>query len=114
MSEHPFKVRHRQFEYSPLARGSFQAFICVAPVIYLLGPEIFVAYILVMLFLAIGLRPLLERTGLYRTFNHYLVVFEEKHSKRFMEKRAAEIDRKIRDDKYRNRHRKHKDLPKHW
>ncbi len=114
MNDKPFKVRHKQFEYSPLLQGIYRGMLWVHLPMLFLGVEVFLAYIALMLFLGFGLRPLLERTGLYRLFAHSLVVFEEKTSKRFLEKRAAEIDRKARDDKYRKRRLKHPDLPKNW
>lgn len=114
MSDKPLKVRHKQFEYSPLVQGVYRGLACAAVPLPLLGIEVFLAYMAVLLFLGLGLRPLLERTGLYRALGHFLVVFEGKTSKRFLEKRAAEIDRKARDDRHRRRRLKHPDLPKHW
>lgn len=114
MSDKPFKVRHKQFEYSPLLQGAYRGLLWAALPIPLFGIDLFVVYVAILLFLGFGLRPLLERTGLYRLLSHYLVVFEEKTSKRYLEKRAAEIDRKARDDKHRKRRLKHPDLPRNW
>lgn len=114
MSDRPMKVRHKQFEYSPLVQGVYRGLLWAVLPMPLVGIDVFVAYVLILIFLGFGLRPVLERTGLYRLLNHYLVVFEEKSSRRFMEKRAAEIDRKARDEKYRKRRLKHPDLPKNW
>ena len=84
------------------------------PLMPLLGINVFLAYCGLLLFLGLGLRPLLEKTGLYRLVSHYLLVVQEKSSAKFMEKRAAEIDRKQRDAKYRGRRVKHPGLPKNW
>ncbi len=114
MSDQPFNVRHKQFEYSPLVQGVYRGLLAATLPMPIMGQDFFIGYVCVLLFLGFGLRPLLERTGLYRLLNHYLVVFEEKTSKRYLEKRAAEIDRKARDDKHRRRRLKHPDLPRHW
>ena len=114
MADPKLQVRQKQFEYSPLMQGAYRGLLWVILPMPLLGIDVFIAYVLFLLFLGFGLRPLLERTGLYRLLSHYLVVFEEKTSKRFMEKRAAEIDRKARDEKFRKRRLKHPDLPRNW
>ena len=104
----------KQFEYSTLASGSYRGMMWLVCVMPLLGFDVFLAYCALLLFLGLGLRPLLEKTGLYRRVSHYLLVAQEKSSAKFMEKRAAAIDRKQRDDKHRRRRVKHPDLPKNW
>jgi len=90
-------VQEKQFEYSTLVSGSYRGMLCLIPL---------------MLFLGFGLRPLLEKTGLYRQVSHYFLVAQEKSSAKFMEKRAVRIDRKRRDDKYCRRRVKHPGLKK--
>lgn len=108
------KIRHKQFEYSPLLQGVYRGLMWTILPIALLGREVLIGYVLILLFLGLGLRPLLELTGLYRLLSHSLVIIQEKTDKKFLEKRAQEIDRKMRDDKYRKRRLKHPDLPKDW
>lgn len=104
----------KQFEYGPVARGIFHACIALTVLVPLLDMDMLGWWLLLLLFMAVGLRPLLERTGLYRLFSHYLVVISDKPSARFIEKRRQEIDRKLSDKKKRGGHRQHKDLPKNW
>ncbi|MCG8413320.1 MAG: hypothetical protein MI746_03780 [Pseudomonadales bacterium] len=107
-------IRHRQFEYSPLLHGVYRGMLWTVIPVALLGWEILVGYVSLLLFLGFGLRPLLELTGLYRLLSHSMVVIQEKTDEKFLKKRAEEIDRKTRDEKYRKRRLKHPDLPKHW
>ena len=107
-------MRQKQFEYGPLARGIYHACVSVTIIFPLISWKLFGWWVLMLLFFTFGLRPLLERTGLYRLFAHFLVVVSDKSSARFEAKRQQEIERKIRDDKYRGGHRKHPDLPKNW
>ena len=107
-------MQEKQFEYSTLAKGSYRGMMWLFPLMLVLGLDVFLAYCALMLFLGIGLRPLLEKTGLYRQVTHYLLVVQEKTSARFMAKHVAEIERNQRDDKHRRRRLKHPDLPKNW
>ncbi len=107
-------MQEKQFEYSTLASGSYRGMLWLFPLMPLIGIDVFLVYCGLMLFLGIGLRPLLEKTGLYRQVSHYLLVAQQKSSAKFMEKRAAKIDRKRRDDKHRRRRVKHPGLPKNW
>lgn len=87
-------MQEKQFEYSPLVSGSYRGMLWLIPLMPLLGFNVFLTYCALMLFLGLGSRPLLEKTGLYRLVSHYLLVAQDKSSAKFMEKRAAEIDRK--------------------
>jgi len=107
-------MNHKQFEYGPMARGIFHACIALTILVPLLSMEMPGWWVLMLIFLGVGLRPPLERTGLYRLFSHYLVVMAETPRARFVEERRQEIDRKLRDKKFRGRHRQHKYLPKNW
>ena len=107
-------MREKQFEYSTLAKGSYRGMMWLIILMPLLGFDVLLAYCALLLFLGVGLRPLLEKTGLYRLVTHYLLVVQEKSSARFVARRVAEIERKQRDDKHRRRRLKHPDLPKNW
>ena len=108
------KLTEKQFEYSVWAQGTYRGLLWVTLLTPLLGRDVFVAHVFLMLFLGFGLRPLLEKTGLYRLVSHYLLVIRDKSSEKFMAKRVEEIERKQRDEKFRRRRLKHPDLPKNW
>ncbi len=114
MFDKPFSIRHKQFEYGPLALGVYRALIAVTLLIPLYYPEYLGWHLLLLLFLGLGLRPLLELTGIYKWLIHMQVVTASKLNKDFDEEHAKKMDRKMRDDRYRNRRQKHPDLPKNW
>lgn len=58
-------MRERKLEFGPISRGIYLALISVAAVVSIYFPEVFFYYVLALVFLGLGLRPLLERTGLY-------------------------------------------------
>ena len=104
----------RQFKYGPLAWGLMVASISITPIINILFPDFLGLYLIILLAVIFGLRPLLEKTGLYRYFSHFLVIADDKIHRKFEEKRAREVWQKRRDDSQRKRRRKHPDLPKNW
>ena len=117
--DNPPKIRHKQFEYSGLLTGIYRGLLWSAlPAFFLgyflIGISFFFYYSAFLLFLGFGLRPFLEISGLYRWLDHTMVIIQEAKDKGYLEKRAAKIDREMRDKRYRGRRRKHSDLPKHW
>ena len=114
MSEEFPKIRRKQFEYGTVATGIYRGLLWVALVIPLYSVEWFMWYLAIMAFLGLGLRPLLERTGLYHWAVHWRVVTENRINRDFDERHVQQVERKMRDDRYRKRRNKHPDLPKNW
>lgn len=114
MFDKQITIRQKQFEYGPLAVGTYRALIAVTLLVPLYIPSYMGWHLLLLLFLGLGLRPLLELTGLYKWLIHMQVVTASKINKEFDEKHAQKVDRKMRDDRYRGRRQKHPDLPKNW
>lgn len=112
MSEKPIRIRHKQFEFGPVATGIYSGLLWTTLVVPLYSIDFFFWYVAVLLFLGLGLRPLLELTGLYRWLVHARVLAGNRISRKFDEEHAQKIDRKMRDDRYRNRRQKHSDLTK--
>lgn len=106
--------REPQFEYGPLARGSYHAMLALVLVIPVYFPAYALYYIGFVAFLGLGLRPLLERTGLYRLMSSLLVKVSSRHYRNFDARRQREIDQKMRDAKYRGGHKRNPKLPKNW
>ncbi len=104
----------RQFKYGPLAWGIMVASISISPVINILFPDFLGIYFIIVLVIIFGLRPFLEKTGLYRNLTHFLVLTDDRIHKKFEEKKAREVWQKRRDDSHRKRRRKHPDLPRNW
>lgn len=107
-------MREPQFEYGLLAKGIFHALIALAPVVFFIWPQWLLWYAALLIFLVVGLRPLLERTGLYELFHFLVRSTDEQLHKKEMEQRVREIDRKERDKKYKHTHRRDPKLPKNW
>jgi len=59
------------FEYGPIARGSYHAMLWSTLLVGLFIPRYVFTYILFLIFLGIGLRPLLIATGLYQHFQEH-------------------------------------------
>ena len=107
-------VYQKQFEYGPLAIGIYRALISVSLVIPLVSLQWFLYHIILLVFLTFGLRPILEKTGLFRTLEHFRIVTVDRVRRGVEQKRQEEIQRKQRDAKFKGRHGKHPDLPRHW
>jgi hypothetical protein len=103
-----------QFEYGPVLKGTFLGISSIAVVVGLYFPDLFYYYILVLLFLGLGLRPLLEKTGLYENYCGMLFMLQEKLDKKWVAKRRAELDRKARDERLRHSRVKDPRLPRNW
>jgi hypothetical protein len=107
-------MRKREFEFGPIATGSFLALVCVLGPIIFAFPQWAFSYILFLLFLGLGLRILLERSGLYRFWSSVEGSLVQKWNRRFLAKRKSEVDRKMRDEKYRKSRYRDPRLPKNW
>ena len=103
-----------EFEYGPLAQGIYKAMLWFTLVIPFLWAGIFFYYIAFLIFLAFGLRPVLKVTGLYRLWASVTVASSEKWNRGWVEKQRKEVERKVRDEKYRHVRRKDSRLPRHW
>jgi hypothetical protein len=103
-----------KFEYGPISRGVYIALISATTLVPFFFMELLGHYLLLLVFLGFGLRPLLLKTGIYSMWQHSTESAHEKLNKKHTEKRSLEIERKVRDQKYRGGHRKDSRLPKDW
>ena len=103
-----------KFLWGPIARGLYIGLIWGMMLIGTIMPDHLFWYIPMMLFLGFGLRPFLERSGLYDLFFHFREIFETWRWKKFTAMRHREIRQKQRDAKYRNRRVKDPKLAKNW
>lgn len=103
-----------EFEYGLIAKGVFVALVAILPVFPLLWPQHLPAYIVFLLFLLFGLRPLLVKTGLYRLWNDAGAEVEHQWDKNYLEKRAADIDRKVKSESFHKSRYRDPRLPKRW
>ena len=107
-------MREREFEFGPISKGVFIALFSILPVMPAIYPDAFFYYLLFLLCIGFGTRIFLVRTGLYTFWCSIEGGLMNKWDKKFLRKRGIEIDRKLRDEKYRkSRHRDPK-LPRNW
>jgi hypothetical protein len=104
----------KKFKYGPLAIGIYTALFTLLVVVMMGFPNLFIYYILLLIFLGIGLRPLIVKTGLYAFYQTQITRLVEKWDRKFLAKRRIEIDSKRRDQKYRSKRKKDPRLPKNW
>ena len=103
-----------EFQWGPVARGLYMALIALGALIALFVTPLFLYYVLFLLFLGFGLRPLLIATGLHRFFGFLSAEVESRRWRKFDEERRREVERKQRDDRYRDKRYRDPRLPKNW
>lgn len=103
-----------EFEYGPVSKGIYIALIALTPLIPVAFPRFSVSYIVFIVFLGFGLRPLLHFSGAYAMWNSCRVYALEKWDRKFLQRHRAKIDRKVRDDAYRKSRVRDPRLPKRW
>lgn len=110
-----FMAEH-QFEYGPVSKGLFFGLECLTILVALFATEYLGYYLLLLLFFGIGLRLILEKTGLYHWLSYNSQKLDERLHRTQLEEKRAEVDRKARDFKYRQSRSRGKDpkLPKNW
>jgi hypothetical protein len=103
-----------EFEYGPLAKGAFIALASLTPVVLLIDYTYIPYYLALLLFLAFLLRPFLLKSGLYALWNNLGDAVQHKWDKKYLDKRAQEIDKKVEMEKYRRSRVRDPRLPKNW
>jgi hypothetical protein len=107
-------MRGHRFEYGPLARGIFMALMWLTPLVAFVAWEFLLWYLLMLVFLGLGLRPLLEKTGIHALYETVSVAIEERLYRGFTEKRRKEIERAARRKRYKRFGPEDPRLPKNW
>lgn len=102
------------FEYGPVYRGIYIAMIWLTLPAMLLGIKPFIGYVLVIIFLPFGLRPILEVTGLFGAYQSLVVAHSENANRRLSTKRFIEIDKRERILRYKRSRIKDPSLPTNW
>lgn len=102
------------FEWGPVSRGVYIALLWLTlPVLYL-GVKQSVGYVLFLIFLPFGLRPVLEVTGLFNVYQSLVAALHDKANKRISTKKFIEIDKRERILKHRRSRARDPSLPKNW
>ena len=103
-----------KFRYGPLAKGIYLGMLSAALVVAIYYPDWFPHYLGLLLFLGLGLRPILEATGLHDFFPWLFDRFDSRLNEKKLERRRREIDRRERDKRRRYSHYRDPDLPDRW
>lgn len=104
----------KQFEYGPVASGVFTALLWLTMLVGILWSEWLVAYVGFLIFLGLGLRPLLQVTGLVDRYSDLEATLEEFIHRKHVNKRRQQIAMKERDKKYKYSHYRDPKLPPKW
>jgi hypothetical protein len=107
-------MNKHDFKYGPISIGVFQGVCAVSILVPFVYPEYIAHYLILIFFLAFSLRPILLKTGLHELIQSIGAHFGKWHYRGITGKQRKEIDRKLRDDKYRRQCKKDPKLPKNW
>ena len=77
-------------------------------------PDMLIYYILLWLFLGLGLRLVIEKTGLYEAYQNARVAINNRFGKKRHDRIKKEVERKMRDEKYRKSRYRDPRLPRNW
>lgn len=66
------------FKYGPVSIGIYKAMLWLTILIAFVGFNYLIYYVPLLLFLGLGLRPLLLKTGLYSVYQNFLSKRDEK------------------------------------
>jgi hypothetical protein len=104
----------REFAYGPIAQGIFIALLCLTPLLSYVSPGHLGAYLLFLLFLGLGLRPLLVKTGLHKLWRTAKAGTQRGMDHKFVERRRAAIDVQAKLGKFRHSRYREPRMPRHW
>ena len=105
---------NHEFQYGPFAKGVFIALVSCGLLVPNYFPGYTTHYIVFILFLAFGLKPLLIYSRIYRLYDLLMMRVDDFRYKKINEQRAREVELKRRDEKYRHLRTRDKRLPKNW
>lgn len=112
--------RNNSFQWGPLAIGLYKAYLSsgllVAILVWngLLSAMTLGAYAVGVVFLPVGLKPLLIRTGTHRMLLHVREEIGERAWRGKTQRRRAQVERTTRDDALRKRRSRDPELPPNW
>lgn len=102
------------FQWGMLARSLYIAMLWFTLAIALINYKFLLYYGLLLLFLGLGLKPLLIHSGLYQLYNSLLIKADDRAWKKANQQRRQQIARQERDKVYRSRRVKDPKLPDNW
>jgi len=73
-------VNNSSFEYGPLAVGSYIALLWLTLVVVVINPFLLMVYVPLLLFLGLGLKPFLIKTGLAEKYQAFSAMRKERQN----------------------------------
>lgn len=107
-------MRKPKFEWGPIPHGIYIGMLWFTIVIGWHFTNLLIYYVPLLVFLGIGLRPLLEVTELYDFFSAVTQEIDEKRWEKINTKRRREVQNAERIKKFKNMRYKDPKLPKDW
>lgn len=107
-------LKDRQFEWSPLAIGIWRGFAFAIPAVLFVVPEYALYYLFTLILCTFGLRPFLQRTGLYIYISNRLGRLEEIRWQETTDKRRREVETAAEVKRIKSSHVRDERLPKNW
>ena len=103
-----------KFQWGPVSRSIYVGMLWFTIVVSWHYSEYLTQYVLLLVFLGLGLRPLLEVTGLYAMFSKLTASIDEYRWAEIKALRTREVQLAARNMKYKSTRRKDPRLPKNW
>ncbi len=97
-----------------MSHGVFIALVCLTAPVFIMFYEWIGYYLLLLLFLGVGLKPLLLVTGLHALWQRLELALLLRWNRGYVEKRRAELERIKRSDKLRRSRVPDERLPPNW
>lgn len=107
-------MKEAQFYWGPFARGCYIAAWWFCPFFVWTNPKVLVYYFPALIFIGLGLRPLLERTNLYNLFQALLIKKEDASWSKINKQRRREVEQQERSKTLKQQRIQDPRLPKNW
>ena len=102
------------FQYGLLSRSIFVGLLWLTPLLGFTAPEWLPLHVGLLLFLGLGLKPLLIRTGVRRTWLSWRAHAQQRRQAAHHTEAARRVERQRRDDKYRKSRQRDPGLTPGW
>ena len=109
-----------EITFGPLARGVYIALVWLTALLCAVAADAAWArawlpwHILLIVFLGLGFKPFLRRTGLHRRWQWLMAEAQKRRHADHHAEAARQVERKRRDEKHRKTRVRHSDLPPRW
>ncbi len=102
------------FTFGPVVQGVYRAMLSTAAIVPFISPALALWWIGLLLFLGVGLKPFLKRTGLRRIWLSVMADVQRKRNAPHHAEASRRVDRRRRDERLRKTRLPNPELPKRW